>query len=369
MRVQIPMRGLNSVNNALAALTLDPSQQHRKDGLDWHAEFNSNTLGALDVDLGETFHLNSVVCSASFSPDGKFLAVGYNSGASIYRLEDSRMVVQLGGVEPPPVDNYVRSLCFSPNGMLLVTGSEDGILRVWNNATGSLYRTFPDSPSHPGFGNSDIYAVAVSTDGHLIASGGANKIVTLNDLSSLEISWKFMNIEVSDGVCSLATSSDCQFIAAGLVDGSIVIWNISGSNERRINKATENSPDGHKDAAYSISFSPDGSLLFSGSLDHTVKAWDFRSASVPLVRTYHGPTDYVVSVSVTRDSKWLLAGSKDRSVYIWNISTGLLHLKLSGHKNTVISVAASPTEDAFVTASGDMTVRKNPKSEFKCKAA
>lgn len=49
-----------------------------------------------------------------------------------------------------------------------------------------------------------------------------------------------------------------------------------------------------------------------------------------------------MSVTTTPDGAWILSGSKDKGVQFWNPQTGVSHLRLEGHQNSVISVASSP---------------------------
>jgi WD40 repeat protein len=75
---------------------------------------------------------------------------------------------------------------------------------------------------------------------------------------------------------------------------------------------------GHTDWVNSVAFSPDGRLLASGSADRTIKLWDVASGS--LVRTLSGHTDWVTSVAFSPDGRLLASGSADKTIKLWDIS-------------------------------------------------
>jgi hypothetical protein len=104
-----------------------------------------------------------------------------------------------------------------------------------------------------------------------------------------------------------------------------------------------------------VTFSPDGRLLASGSVDKTVKVWE--AASGRLLHTLSGHTSWVFSVAFSPDGALLASGSTDKTVKVWEAATGRLLHTLSEHTYPVTSVAFSPDGRLLASGSGDHTVR------------
>ena len=70
----------------------------------------------------------------------------------------------------------------------------------------------------------------------------------------------------------------------------------------------------------SVSFSPDGTKVASGSDDKTVKLWDVTSGEC--LQTLEGHSDYVKSVSFSPDGTKVASGSWDNTVKLWDVTSG-----------------------------------------------
>jgi len=70
----------------------------------------------------------------------------------------------------------------------------------------------------------------------------------------------------------------------------------------------------------SVSWSPDGTRLASGSYDKTVRVWDVATGAS--VATLEGHTGWVRSVSWSPDGTRLASGSRDETVRVWDVVEG-----------------------------------------------
>ena len=105
----------------------------------------------------------------------------------------------------------------------------------------------------------------------------------------------------------------------------------------------------------SVSFSPDGETLASGRSDSTVRLWDVNTGEP--IRTFRGHVGNVQSVSFSPDGKTLVSGSTDRTIRLWEASTGRFIRTLEGHRGYVQSVSFSPDGETLASASIDGTIR------------
>jgi len=72
---------------------------------------------------------------------------------------------------------------------------------------------------------------------------------------------------------------------------------------------------GHSGDVLSVCFSPDGTMVCSGSSDKTLKLWSLSSSS--LLETFTGHSDSVCSVCFSPDGTMVCSGSDDKTLKLW----------------------------------------------------
>ena len=113
---------------------------------------------------------------------------------------------------------------------------------------------------------------------------------------------------------------------------------------------------GHDHYVTSVTFSPDGKRIASGSFDKTICLWD-AEIGLQLGSPLTGHTNSVWSVAFSPDGKRIASGSTDKTICLWDAETGLqLGSPLTGHTDEVCSMAFSPDGQSVVSGSSDNTI-------------
>lgn len=268
------------------------------------------------------------------SDDGARIVTGHSNG-DIF-LWDGLTHTKRAKVEGQP--QFVRRAAFSPDGRLLVTGSGEGDVIVWDASTGAQVRML----RHTSGG---VAWVTFSPDGERVA---------FSALGTVEL-WSVTGTRLAvfpghtDIVGPVAFSPDGSMLVSGSADRTVRFW----STAERIDRS-EPLP-GHTEAVYSVAYSPDGRLLASASFDGTIGLWD--TASGGLVRRLTGHTGWVRCVAFTPDGTSLLSSGDDHTVRLWDVASGLSLRTFEGNEDNVFSISVSPDGRRVASAGFDGKVR------------
>ncbi len=238
----------------------------------------------------------------------------------------------------------VYAVAFSPDGKLLATASNDRSVRLWEVASRQPL-------GEPLTGHTDeVYGVVFSPDGKLLATASNDRSVRLWEVASRHPLGEPLTGH-TDAVTNVVFSPDGRLLVTASGDRSVRLWEVARRHP------LGEPLTGHTDEVGGVAFSPDGKLLATASLDHTVRLWEVASRQ-PLGEPLTGHTNPVRSVAFSPDGKLLATTSGDRSVRLWEVASRQpLGEPLTGHTGEVYGVAFSPDGKLLATASGDRTAR------------
>ncbi|MGD1914218.1 MAG: WD40 repeat domain-containing protein [Rivularia sp. (in: cyanobacteria)] len=211
----------------------------------------------------------------------------------------------------------IEALAFSPDGQILVSGSYDHTVKVWNLKNGKLIRTLD--------GHKDgVNDVIISPDGKLFFTAGGtaesntNKVIKVWSMKTKKLLRTLKGHTL--GITSLAIAPDGKTLASGSYDKTIKLWN--PQTGKLIRTLT-----GHKSQVRSIAITPDGKTLASGggslkdNSEKTIKLWNFETGK--LISSINENTNIISFIDFTPDGKYLVSAT-DPKINLWDVNTGKL---------------------------------------------
>jgi COMPASS component SWD3 len=208
--------------------------------------------------------------------------------------------------------NYVYQIAFAPKGNILVSGSYDEAVFMWDVRRARVMRSLP-AHSDP------VAGIDVVHDGTLIASCALDGLIRIWDTHSGQC-LRTLVMEDNPPATCVKFSPNGKYVLAWTLDGCIRMWNYV---ESRVLKTFQ----GHVNTKYSLS----GSFGLYGSPD----------------TNYGTPPCFAVS------------GSEDGAIVFWDIVSKKILQRLEGHENTVLSVHTGKLNGKrlVVSCGDDKTVR------------
>ncbi|MEM9218233.1 MAG: NB-ARC domain-containing protein [Cyanobacteria bacterium P01_F01_bin.150] len=303
-------------------------------------------LNQWDMTTGDC--LKRFIPSSSYSiwnlvvhPQDTWVAIsGHNKNISVLDCQTGRCLKTLYGHT-----GSVFSICLSQDGDFLISGSNDGTVRIWNTQTWQCTKVLEE---HSG----PVRGVA-AISGHAIPGHTSSQLAS----GSFDNTIKLWNVDTGDcietlpqssPVWTVAFSNDGQWLTSGNLDGTVNLWH-------RETRTYRHSQQLHQGQVNVVAFNPENTLLISGGSDQALKIWDVKSFRC--LHTIQGHIAGVTTVVFSSDSKWLAGSSLENVIRIWDRDTGVCSRVLQGHQYWLFALECSADDKTLVSGSINGTIR------------
>lgn len=281
-------------------------------------------------------------------------------------------------------NNPITAVAFHPVYNQCCTASEDASIRVWNYEHGDYVKSLKghtDSVNCIDFLRKPF--APQGKEGSLLASASADMMIKIWDVEDQYTCLKTLKGHEHNVSCVRFISADRLCSASR--DSTIKIWKVESGH-------CETTLKGHLSWVRSVSPSPCGNFLASGSKDQSVRVWapekvgDWSSAKDKFVLQGHSNDvedvcwanfESYASLELTdisngeakpaagsgdskvvpKKAKYVASASRDKTIMIWDITTQRCFITLAGHDNWVRGLAFHPGGKYLISVSDDKSIK------------
>ncbi|HJQ69068.1 MAG TPA: TIR domain-containing protein [Blastocatellia bacterium] len=288
-----------------------------------------------DTSFSASEYVRAPINCAEFAPGGRLVVTGSTDG-SVSLWDPDRINRTIEFQAHRVAINDVR---FTNSGTLFVTAAREGTVRVWRQSNKDSYEVAQLR------GHNDWVVSARFDAGFRVVTASFDDTARVWELSNNN---QMVELRGHSGnVYTAEFDITGKFVVTASEDKTARVWDSSTGREIFVLR--------HDGPLRSAAFSPKGNLIVTASTDRTAKVWE--TATGNLVATLEGHSDWVTRAGFSPDEKLVVTASNDSTARVWEAATGKSVAVFQGHKNWVWSAEFNPDGKRVVTSSRDGTAQ------------
>lgn len=295
---------------------------------------------------------HSAVTSVAFAPDGKGLISGSDDGT--LRLWD--LVTQGESLGILAHATSIYGIVGAPDANWIASASQDGEVVVWNWATGQALARFNHGLAMRS------RTLACSPDGRYLLMGNDDGLLWRWDWQA---GASLCLLGHTRPVVGVVLPADGELAVSLAHDATLCVWHLSSGALLKTIMLDSNYGE---PLGINLALSPDGRLAATSSIAVAVDVWKVTTGQ--RLHTLDQMEGTVLALAFLPDNKHLLTASSVEgieeavgetigsasSIRIWEIATGKEAAQFMGHSGSVYSIAISPDGRRFASGSSDKTI-------------
>jgi WD40 repeat protein len=275
-------------------------------------------------------HESSVLSLAVTYDNQKLISGSQDGNVKIWHLKSGYLAHTITAH-----NDSVNVVVVSNDGLYIFSGSNDKTIKIWDLNTGELLRTLV---GHTG----SINAVVLTPDCSKIISASSDCSLKVWNLKNGEVLDTFLGHSASVEAVTIVTASNQYFVISGSYNDTPKVWDLkTGKEEFSL---------GESDMIWSTIAIPNKELVIFGSQDGTITIWCVKTWKRQ--HSFKAHNNSVRAISVTSDGERIISASEDKTLKIWKVSTWESEATINAHTGSVLAIAKTSDGQKIVSGSG-----------------
>lgn len=283
--------------------------------------------------LGNLWQHEAAINDIALSPDGTILASGGNDGMlRLWKMSDGKPLL-------PPIENGspIVDIDYAPDGRELLVISSDGNCKLWNITDKPVARLVGQGVAQARFLHDGKRLITVGKPGGLIVQHRD----TLERMTPL--------LNNNGAVTDVALAPDREHALLSSRDGNSRYWHLTDG-------LTSVPPLKQGSPATAVAINHDGKYAATGGENGLVYLWNLKTGELALSKPWHHEGS-ITKLQFSPNGRWLASASDDKQCIVWDVMTGMQYSPRLSHGSRVSKISFTPDARWIVTLAEDNFAR------------